>query len=115
MVEDKNIVLGKVPSPTEATADGGGITILGPGGSDKYITYNSSNSTWQISENLDLSANKVYRIANNDVLSSTALGSSVVDSSLTTLGTLTSLEPGGNVGIGKNASETYKLDVNGEH
>ena len=40
LVEDKNIELGNVASPSNATADGGGITLKGT--SDKTITYHDS-------------------------------------------------------------------------
>ena len=114
MVEDKNIVLGNSTNISEATADGGGITLLGPTGSDKYIIYNSASGTWQLSESADLSANKVYKINNTEVLSSTSLRSGVTGTSLTSVGTLTNLRTSGNVGIGKVISDTYELDVSGD-
>ena len=59
----------------------------------------------RLSENLDLSENKVFRIDNKQVLSSSSLGQGVTGSSLTTVGTLTNLRTDGNVGIGKTLSE----------
>jgi len=87
-VEDQNIELGKVVTPTDATANDGGITLLGT--TDKTITWaNDTNENWTSNQNWNLDLGRVYRINNVDVLSSTTLGSSVVSSSLTAVGTLT--------------------------
>ena len=43
-VDDKNIEIGSVASPSDSTADGGGITLKGA--SDKTITW--TNSTWLV-------------------------------------------------------------------
>lgn len=48
VVEDKNIVLGNVPNPTDATADGGGITVRGA--TDKTFEYNEAEDRWESSE-----------------------------------------------------------------
>ena len=87
-VSDKNLELGKVSSPTDTTADGGGITLKGT----DDITFNWINATdsWTSSEHIELAANKVFRIDAVQVLSKTGLGSTVVGSSLTSVGTLTS-------------------------
>lgn len=68
--------------------DGGGLT-LGSGASAKTFNYVNGNTAWTSSENFNLATSKVYRINNTEVLSSTALGSAVVSSSLTSVGTLT--------------------------
>ena len=87
LVEDKNVVIGNVTSPTDITADGGGITLKGT--TDKTINWVDSTDSWTSSENVDLASGKSYRINNTSVLSSTTLGSGVVNSSLTSLGTVT--------------------------
>lgn len=87
VVKDKNIELGVVTTPTDTTADGGGITLKGT--TDKSITWNQLNSNWTSTENYNLLINKTYQINNVTVLSSTTLGSSVVNSSLTSVGTIT--------------------------
>lgn len=89
-VEDKNIELGFIAAPTDTTADGGGITLLG---SDNHtITYilksPATDSTWSFSEHINLPSDKEYRINNNTVLTETTLGSSVYSSSLTEVGAL---------------------------
>lgn len=84
-VADKNIELAK-GSTTDAAADGGGISLYG---NNTYtLTWASSTSSWTSSENFNLLTGKAYRIAGNNVLSSTALGSGVTGSSLTSVGTI---------------------------
>lgn len=93
VVEDKNIVLGSVDSPatpSNTTADGGGITLLGGAGGDKTINWVNATSAWTSSEDFNLLTGKVYEINGTEVLSATALGSGVTSSSLTSVGTITS-------------------------
>lgn len=85
-VDDKNIELGSVASPSDATADGGGITLKGT--TDKTFNWVDASDSWTSSEHLDLANGKSYRINNTVVLSSTALGTGVLSSSLTTVGTI---------------------------
>ena len=87
-VVDKNIELGTVTTPTNTTADGGGITLHGT--IDKTLNWVLSTLAWTSSENFDIANNKTYKINGTDVLSSTALGSGVTGSSLTSVGTITS-------------------------
>lgn len=88
VVEDKNIVLSNVATPTDTTADGAGITILGA--TNKTLNWVDATDSWTSSENLDLAAGKVFKIGTSQVLSNTTLASSVVTSSLTTLGNVAS-------------------------
>ena len=87
-VSDKNLELGKVSTPTDTTADGGGITLKGT--SDKTFNWVDATDSWTSSEHIELAANKVFRIDAVQVLSKTGLGSTVVSSSLTSVGTITS-------------------------
>ena len=84
-VSDKNIEIGKVSTPTDTTADGGGITLLGS--TNKTIVWDSANANWTSSEHFNIASSKSFKINNAVVLNSTTLGSSVVSSSLTKLGT----------------------------
>lgn len=86
-VADKNITLGNVASPTNTTADGGGITLLGT--STKTFNWVNATASWTSSENVDLASGKVYRINGTTVLSGSSLGTGVTGSSLTSVGTLT--------------------------
>ncbi len=86
-VEDHNIELGVVSSPTDTTANNGGLILKGA--SDKSIKWFSSGNAWTSSENLNLASAKEYRIAGEKVLDSTSLGANIVASSLTSVGTIT--------------------------
>jgi len=66
-VDDKNIELGSVATPTDVTADGGGITLKGS--TDKTLNWISATSSWTSSENVDIAANKKYRINGTDIAS----------------------------------------------
>jgi hypothetical protein len=88
VIEDKNIVLADVASPTDTTADGGGITLKGA--TDKTLNWVDATDAWTSSEDFNLLTGKVYEIAGTSVLSSTTLGSGVTASSLTSVGTITS-------------------------
>jgi len=59
-IDDKNIELASTASPSDTTADGGGITLKG----DTDHTFNWVNSTdaWTSSEHLDLATGKEYKI-----------------------------------------------------
>ena len=86
-VDDKNIELGSVASPTDAGADGGGITLKGT--TDKTFNWVDATDSWTSSEHMNLLSGKIYKINGTDVLSSNTLGSGVTASSLTSLGTIT--------------------------
>lgn len=85
-VKDKNIELGKVDTPSDATADGGGITLLGS--TNKTISWVDANDAWTLSEHVDLASGKEYRINNAKIIDGTSLGSGVLSSSLTSVGTI---------------------------
>jgi hypothetical protein len=85
-VKDKNITLGDVASPSDATADGGGITLKGNG--DKTFNWVNATDSWTSSERFNLLTGKDYRINNVSVLNATTLGSNVVNSSLTSVGAI---------------------------
>lgn len=85
-VDDKNIELGSVATPTNLTADGGGITLKGA--TDKTFNWVNATSSWTSSEHLDLASGKAYYIAGTSVLNATTLGSGVTGSSLTSVGTI---------------------------
>ena len=85
-VDDKNIELGTVASPSDITADGGGITLKGA--TDKTILWENDSDSWDFNQNINVAATYAYKINGSSVLSNTTLGSSVVTSSLTTVGTI---------------------------
>lgn len=83
-VDDKNIELGSIASPTDVSADGGGITLKGT--TDKTLTWVDATDAWTSSEDFNLVSGKTYEINGTVVLSATALGSGVTSSSLTSFG-----------------------------
>lgn len=85
-VDDKNIELGSVDTPSNTTADGGGLTLKGA--TDKTFNWVNSTTSWTSSENLDLATGKTLKIAGTDVLSGSTLGSGITGSSLTSVGTI---------------------------
>lgn len=98
-VDDKNIELGSVTTPTDVTADGGGITLRGT--TDKTIIWVDATDSWTFNQDTDLASGKVYRINGTSVLSSSTLGSGVTSSSLTSVGTITSGTWNGSVVAGQ--------------
>ena len=97
-VDDKNIELGSTASPTDASADGGGITLKGT--SDHTFNWIDATDAWTSSEHMNLASGKGYMLNGTTVLSGTTLGSSIVTSSLTSVGTLGSLDVTGAVTAG---------------
>jgi hypothetical protein len=75
-VEDKNIVLGNTSTPTDTTADGGGITLKGA--SDYEIKWVNSTNSWTFNQNITvtaggLSIGGVQVINGSRVMSNTAI------------------------------------------
>lgn len=85
-IDDKNLELGSVSTPTDTTADGGGITLKGA--TDKTISWINSTDAWTLSEHVNIASAKEFRIAGTKVLDATSLGSAVIGSSLTSVGTI---------------------------
>jgi hypothetical protein len=86
-IDDKNFVLGDVASPTDAGADGGGITLKGT--TDKSFNWVDATDAWTSSEHLNLLTGKAFYINGTSVLNASTLGSGVTGSSLTSVGTIT--------------------------
>jgi hypothetical protein len=85
-VEDRNIEIGVVSTPSDATANTGGITLKGT--TDKTIRWLDATDSWTFSEHVDIASGKTYKINGTNVLTATALGSGVTGSSLTSVGTI---------------------------
>ena len=85
-VDDKNIELGTVATPTDTTADGGGITLKGA--TDHTIVWTNSTDSWDFSEHVNIASGKEFKINGTSVLSASTLGSGVTGSSLTSVGTI---------------------------
>ena len=63
-------MLGDVTTPSNITANGGGITLNGD--TNKTFNWISATTAWTSSENIDLASGKVLKIAGTEVLSATA-------------------------------------------
>ncbi len=68
-IDDKNLTLGSVASPTDAGADGGGLTLKGA--TDKTFSWVDATDAWTSSEHLDLASGKVLKVNGTQVLSAT--------------------------------------------
>ena len=76
VVEDKNIVINDVTSPSDANADGGGVSLNG--GTTKSLNWVNATGAWTSSEDFNLLTGKVYEIAGATVLSaSQVLGKTI--------------------------------------
>ena len=76
-VDDKNIVIGDVATPTDVTADGGGITLKGS--TDKTLTWVDSTDAWTSNQHFNIASGKSYYINGTMVLSGTNLDNVTVD------------------------------------
>ena len=68
VVEDKNIIIGDTATPTDTTANGGGITLKGT--TDKTLQWLDTSDAWSSSENFDINSGKSYSINQTPVLTS---------------------------------------------
>jgi hypothetical protein len=93
-VDDKNIVIGDVETPTDTTADGGGITLKGA--TDKTFNWVDATDAWTSSEHINVASGKSYYL-NGTLLKD-------VEETLTNK-TLTS--PKINLGINAQTGTTY--------
>jgi hypothetical protein len=84
-VDDKNVVLGDVETPTDTTADGGGITLKGA--TDKTFNWVDSTDAWTSSEHINLASGKTLKYNGTDLVAAQATHSGKF---LTTDGTSTS-------------------------
>jgi filamentous hemagglutinin len=87
-IGDKNINLGTGSTDLGVLSDGG--LDLGTNAEVQW-RYNNTSTAWKSNVDVDVASTKKYKINGTEVLSSTALGSGVTASSLTSLGTITSL------------------------
>ena len=124
-VKDRTIGLSvdenNAPVTDDAGINGGGIELLTTSTNHKTLTYsyNASAATerWESNINMGVATGKAFKVGADDVLSGDTLGTNVINSSLTNLGTLTSLAvdtltidnqiistSAGNLGLGANTN-----------
>jgi hypothetical protein len=85
VVEDKNVVLGDTATPTDTTADGGGITLKGA--TDKTFNWVDATDAWTSSEHINLASGKTLKYNGTDLVAAQSGNSGKF---LTTDGTATS-------------------------
>lgn len=120
-IKDPQLNLGVSEDSTELTdaqVDGGGFIVNSLNGSKDFI-WRVATGNFTSNQNIDLELGKQFRINNSTVLTGNTLGSSVLNSSLTNLGTLTSLTVSGNAAVGSlsspgalNISSTGDITIN---
>jgi hypothetical protein len=104
-IEDKNIVIANVASPTNTTADGAGITIKAS--TDKTITYSNTSNWLDISETLNLAAGRAVSIGGTKVIDGNSLGSAITSiPGVSSFGTQTVV----NIGPGAPAVTQMRLE-----
>ena len=113
-VEDKNIVLAS-GATTNSAADGGGITLKGESNNNKTITWDITNANWTSSEHWNIASGKSFKINNTLVLDNTTLGSTVVSSSLTKLGTSAGFVKSDANGNLTSDNSTYSVNTHQTH
>jgi hypothetical protein len=86
-IDDLNIVLADGQT-TAAGVDTGGINLGTSGINWTYVHGGGTFANWTSTTNVDLTTGFAYKIGNQSVLSSSTLGASVVNSSLTQVGTI---------------------------
>ena len=108
MVDDKNIVLNDITTPTDTTADGGGFTVKGT--SDKVFSWANSTDSWTSDRDFNITGTD-YKIGGVSILNATTLGSTVTTSSLQSVGQLGSLQVD-NINI--NGNTIISTDTDGD-
>jgi len=96
VVEDKNIVLADVETPTDVTADGGGITLKGA--TDKTFNWVDATDAWTSSEHINLASGK-----------SLYLNGTLLKDVAETLTNKTLTSPKINLGLNAQTGTTYTL------
>ena len=117
-IDDKTITVASGAANGSA-ANGAGILVDGANAS---LTWDNANTSWDSSEDFNLASGKAYYINDASVLNSTTLGGAIVNSSLETLGTITTgvwngtiINPTyGGTGV-NNGSKTITLGGNFTH
>ena len=109
-VDDKNIELGSTVSPTDVTADGGGITLKGT--TDKTFTYVNSTGDW--TANIGVAATSFTGAAATATAASTATSvgyMGIPQSATATTGTLNISDAGKHIYVNTNG-QTITIPAN---
>jgi hypothetical protein len=105
-IEDKNIELAKVSSPSDILADGGGITLKGT--TDHTLTWTNASDAWNSSEHINLAAGRKFKIDGIDIVDATSFyGTSIPN--VTSFGSQNTV----NIGPGIPPVTQLRLETNG--
>ncbi len=74
-VEDKNLLLGDTSTPTDVTANGGGLTLAGS--TAKEIAWYSATNAWTFNQAINITNSGTFMIANTQVLNASRVMSNV--------------------------------------
>ena len=74
-VEDKNILLGDTSTPTDTTADAGGITLAGA--TNKTIQWLNATGSWTFNQPINIVNSGTFQIGGTQVLSASRVMSNV--------------------------------------
>ena len=74
-VEDKNLLLGDTATPTDVTANGGGLTLAGA--TNKEIAWYSSTNSWTFNQPINIVNSGTFQIGGTQVLSASRVLSNV--------------------------------------
>jgi len=74
-VEDKNILLGDTSTPTDTTADAGGITLAGA--TNKTIQWLSATGSWTFNQPINIVNSGTFQIGGTQVLNASRVMSNV--------------------------------------
>jgi hypothetical protein len=107
---DKTFILSN-GAATDTAADGSGFEVQGA--TLHTFLYDYSNAAFTGSENMNIVTGKQYEIGGVPVLSATTLGSGIVNSGLTSVGTLTSLTVSGTSALNGAVTAGSTLAVTG--
>ena len=115
-VDDKNIELGSVTSPTDVTADGGGLTLKGS--TDKTFNWVNSTDSWTSSEHIDIDVSKKLNHGGTQILSPTKQLTNITDITADgdinfASGNFTVAQTTGNTVIGGTLNVTGTLTLTG--
>ena len=90
-IADKLIELSKTDTPSNTTADGAGIRIVGGVDGDKDLAWDVTSESWLSTESINIASGKTYKINGFNALSSTHVYSTYAPN-LESIGTLSSLQ-----------------------
>ena len=100
-VDDKNIELGSVGSPSDSTANGGGITLKGA--NDKTISWSSTTGAWEFNKGVFPSSDSALDLGSSAIRWANGYFDTVYGA-----GNFTTITGSGNVAID---TDTLKVDV----